>query len=227
MKKILFLVFLLFSFSAGIRILNAAAKPPVVTAPPVDKAAELRKKDSITYAGLVNNSNTNTFEETENEVVLSNGLKIKFIMMTRFPIPRGVPVIIPDSISLRYTYELAELQIQATNTTSSEIKIDPSEAVFVSVKLYSTDNDWKAYSSQYALSMGSIYLKTEPALPDKSKAIYDESSKFFNQSYKAGETKTSNGIIVAISKSAKHIDRIVVTTKEFGQNISYGCPAKL
>ncbi len=222
-KFVLFICFLL-SFSAGL-IMNAGAKPPVTTTAPVDKTAEQRKKDSIIYASLVTNSNLYTFQETENEVLFSNGLKIKFGKMTRFPIPRGVPVIIPDTITQRFNYELAELEISATNTTTHDIKIDPSEAVFVSLKLYSPDNAFKAYSSQFALSMGSVYLKTEPAQPDKSKAIYDESQKFFSLPYKPGETKTCHGIIVCLLKSAK-IDKLVVTTKEFGQNVMYGCPAK-
>src|SRR5687768_1440445 len=83
-----------------ITVLYAGHKPPV-TAPPVDKAAEARKKDSLAYLHITTNSNSHNYQETVNEVLFANGMKVKFIKMTRFPIPRGVDVLIPDASSQR------------------------------------------------------------------------------------------------------------------------------
>lgn len=227
MKKPI-LPFVLLVSGLGLGFLKAGNKPPEpAPAPVVDKTAENRKKDSTAYQNLVNNSNTHNYQESVNEVVFANGMKVKLLGITRLPLPRGVDVTIPDPVSQRFNYELAELTFEATNTNSYEVKIDASEAVFVTVKLFSPDNAWKSYTSQYSISMGSIYLKTEPAYPEKSKSIYNESFAFFNQSYKPGQTKVCKGIIIPIAKNAKNIDRMMITTKEFGQNITYACPVKL
>lgn len=206
--------------SAGDNKKNSTA----VVEAPKDVKTELRIKDSTAYFNLQNDNAYYTFQNTPNEIILSNGMKITFLKMTRFSIPRGVAVNIPDDNSLRYTYELAELTLKATNSTNHEVKFDASEAVLVSVKLYSQENSYKAYTSQYSISLGSIYLKTEPAQPERMKKNYDETTAFLHQSYNAGQTKSCSGLVIPISKSAKKIDKIVVTVKEFGQNISYGCP---
>lgn len=96
-------------------------------------------------------------------------MKISFIKINRFAIPRGVNVVIPDDISQRWMYELAEVEIKATNTTSAEIKLGatPSEALLVSFKMYGTETASKPFYSQYPLSFGSIYSFMEPHSPKK------------------------------------------------------------
>ena len=147
--------------------------------------------------------------------------------MVRLPIPRGANFILPDSAFSKSSYDLAEVEITATNTTASEIKLDGSEPVFVSLKFYSAGTNWRAYPSQKVLSLGSYYLLTEPQQMEKMNTVYKESNDFLDRTYKPGQTKTFRGIVVALPKSVRHIDRIVVYTREFGQNKSYGCPAKL
>ncbi|MEZ5026252.1 MAG: hypothetical protein R2739_06700 [Chitinophagales bacterium] len=199
------------------------------TAPVVDKLAQKNAEDSIVYANFMVNSNNHTFQNTPNEILLSNGMKIKFIKLNRFPIPRGVTVQIPDAISQRFNYELAEVEMQATNTNSTEVKLGQtaSEALFVSFKMFSAETGSKTFTSQYPLSYGAIYAKTEPAQTEKVTPIYKQTTAFVNNSYKPGETKTSIGYIICLSKQAKTIDKIILQTQEFGTNKTYACPAKL
>jgi hypothetical protein len=144
-------------------------------------------------------------------------------------LPRGANVIIPDEMSQRFAYELAEVEIKVTNTNSTEVKLaeDASSALFVSLKLYATETNAKQFISQYPLSYGSIYNMMEPAQPDKLTPLYKETKAMMYANYKAGETKTSKGIIVCIAKAAKHIDKIIIQTQEFGSNKTYACPANL
>ncbi len=211
--------------------INAGNPPaPVVV---VDKKAEKRKADSIININLYNNFKSDTkdysFQDTPNEVVLSNGMKVKFVKLNRFGLPRGANVAIPDEMSQRFAYELAEVEIQVTNTNSTEIKLteEASGALFASLKLFGTETGSKVFTSQYNLSFGSIYTMTEPPQTDKLTAVYKETKAMMNTTYKAGETKTSKGIIVCLAKAAKHIDKLVVYTQEFGTNKGYGCPVVL
>lgn len=203
-----------------------AGDPKTVPAPPPTKEQQ-RATDSVAYSKLEQDAPKYSYQSTSNEVILSNGMKVTFVKLHRFSIPRGVGVVIPDEASQRFVYELAEVEMTATNLNDYEVKIENSEALFVSLKLYSKENGYKAYTSQYPLSFGSVFLKTEPIQNERMSATYKSANEFFNQSYKPGQTKTTKGIIVAVPKAVKEFDRIVVNTKEFGQNISYGCPASL
>ena len=212
-------------------IVQAGNPPtPVVV---VDKKAEKRKADSIININLFNNFKTDTkdysFQDTPNEVVLSNGMKVKFVKLTRFGLPRGANVAIPDEMGQRFAYELAEVEIQVTNTNSTEVKLteEASGALFSSLKLFGTETGSKVFTSQYNLSFGSVYTMMEPAQTDKLTSTYKETKAMMNATYKAGETKTSKGIIVCLAKAAKHIDKLVVNTQEFGINKAYGCPVVL
>ena len=217
--------------AAVIFIVQAGNPPPPV--PVVDKKAEKRKADSIANINLYNNFTTDTkdytFQNTPNEIVLPNGMKLKFIKLNRFILPRGANVTIPDEMSQRFAYELAEVEIQATNTNSTEVKLteEASGALFASLKLFGTETGSKCFTSQYPLSFGSIYTMMEPPQTDKLTATYKETKAMINASYKPGETKTSKGIIVCIAKAAKHIDKLIVNTQEFGTNKAYGCPVVL
>jgi hypothetical protein len=202
-------------------------KPLPAAATPRDVKAETRLKDSITYFKLTNEEGTYEVQNDTNTILLPNGLKLTFVKLTRLPVPRAVNVTLPDSFSQKSAYELGELEITATNTTSADIKLDGSEPVFVSLKLFSAENGWKGYPSQYSLSFGSYYLKTEPQQTEKMNAIYIASHDFLDKTYKAGQTKSFNGIIIPIPKAVRHFDRLVLYTREFGQNRSYGCPANL
>lgn len=229
MRKSVFLITILVAFVFF--VVNAGNPPaPVVV---VDKKAEKRKADSILNSNLYNNFKTDTkdysFQDTPNEVVLSNGMKIKFIKLNRFVLPRGANVAIPDEMAQRFMYELAEVEIQVTNTNSAEVKLseEASGALFASLKLFGTETGSKTFTSQYNLSFGSIYTMTEPPQTEKLTASYKETKAMMNTTYKPGETKSSKGIIVCIAKAAKHIDKIVVNTQEFGTNKAYGCPVVL
>ena len=223
-------VYILFLFSSGISILQAGdnnKKTPAIIAAPKDLKAEARIKDSITYFNLTNDAGLYTYQTDTNDVLLYNGVKLHFVKTTRLPVPRGVFFTYPDTTLPRSAYDLVELEMTATNTNSTEVKLDGSEPLLVSVKLYSTENNWKAYPSQYVLSFGSFYLRIEPPQPEKMNAVYIESHDFLDKTYKAGQIKNCKGIVVAIPKTVRHFDRIVVYTREFGQNRSYGCPGKL
>ena len=196
---------------------------------PKDLKAEKRKADSLQFADFTTDSKYYTYQNTTNEIILNNGLKINFIKLIRFAIPRGVAVSIPDEIAQRWAYELAEVEIKVTNTTAAEIKLGatPSEALFVSLKCYGTETGAKPFQSQYPLSFGSIYAMTEPAQTDKVTPMFKETQAMINGSYKPGESKTSKGIIICVAKAAKHIDKIILNNQEFGTNKFYGCPANL
>jgi hypothetical protein len=229
MNKTFFYKSILCAFVFGIFLVNAGNPP----APVVDKKAEKRKADSIANSNLYTNFTTDTkdytFQNTPNEILLTNGMKIKFVKLNRFVLPRGVNVIIPDEMSQRFGYELAEVEIQATNTTSAEVKLteEMSNSLFTSLKLFGTETGSKVFTSQYPLSFGSVYSMTEPPQTEKLTAVYKETKAMMNAPYKPGETKTSKGIIVCVAKAAKHIDKIVVNTQEFGTNKAYGCPVVL
>jgi hypothetical protein len=231
MKKLLLPACILCMFILGILIVKAGdnkknTPPP---APIKDVKAEKRKADSLTYVNFTVDTNDYTYQSTPNEVLLNNGMKISIVKLTRFPIPRGVAVVIPDDISQRFAYELAEVEIKATNTTSSEIKLGASatDALFVSLKFYATETGSKGFVSQYPLSFGSIYNMMEPAQPEKLTPVFKETQAMISDTYKPGQTKTSKGIIVCLAKAAKHIDKIVINNQEFGTNKSYACPANL
>lgn len=228
MKRILFPVSLLTVFVLGILLVKAgdSKTPPPA---PKDPKAEKRKADSIQYANFNTDTKDYTFQDTPNEVLLNNGMKVTIVKLTRFPIPRGVAVVIPDDISQRFAYELAEVEIKATNTTGNEIKLGSTatDALFVSLKCYATETGSKGFVSQYPLSFGSIYPMMEPAQTEKLTPVFKETQAMMNGTYKPGESKTSKGIIICLAKAAKHIDKIVMNNQEFGTNKSYGCPAKL
>ncbi|MFN8295009.1 MAG: hypothetical protein U0T69_02380 [Chitinophagales bacterium] len=231
MKKFLLPVCVLCVFFLGIVIVkggdNKKNTPP--PAPPRDLKAEKRAADSTFYANFTSDTKDYTYQNTPSEVLLNNGMKVTIVKLNRFSIPRGVAVVIPDDISQRFAYELAEVEIKATNTTSSEIKLGSTatDALFVSIKMFGTETGYKPFVSQYPLSFGSIYNMMEPAQPEKLTPVFKETQAMVNDVYKPGQTKTSKGIIVCLAKAAKHIDRIVINNQEFGTNKSYGCPANL
>jgi hypothetical protein len=139
MKKLLLPICVLSVFILGILIVKAGdnkknTPPP---APPKDIKAEKKKADSVLHVNFTVDTKDYTFQDTPNEILLNNGMKVTIVKLTRFPIPRGVAVVIPDDISQRFAYELAEVEIKATNTTSSEIKLGTaaSDALFVSFKI--------------------------------------------------------------------------------------------
>jgi hypothetical protein len=203
------------------------SKKAAPVAAPKDMKEETLQKDSIAYSNLETSSGTYEYQTDTNSILLPNGLKISFNRVARLRVPRGITLSLPDPFSNKMDYELGELEISATNTGSAEIKLDGSEPVFVSLKLYSSDNGHRSYASQYSLSSGSVYGKMEPAQMEKQNAIYIATNDFLNKSYKAGQTKTFTGIIVPVPKSVRKFDHLVLYTREFGQNRSYGCPAHL
>ena len=225
MKKILLPLCLIGVFILGILVVKAA-KPPVETAPPKDPKAEKRKADSTAFVNFKVDSKNYTFQDTPNEILLSNGMKIKIIKLNRFPIPRGVNVSIPDDNSQRFTYELAEVEIIATNTNSVDVKLGTgaSETLFNSLKFFGQETGAKAYVSQYPLSFGSIYPMMEPAQTEKLTPVFKETNSMINEVYKPGQSKTSKGIIICIAKAAKKVDKVIINTQEFGTNKYYGCP---
>ncbi len=197
--------------------------------PVKDPKAEKRKADSLQYANFTTDTKDYTYLDSPNEVLLFNGMKIKLLSIRRFPIPRGVNVVIPDEMSQRFLYDLAELEIEATNTNAKEVKLgaSASEALFMSLKLYTKEMTGKAYSSQYPLSYGSVYGSMEPAQPEQVPVIYKATTAMINETYKPGETKKCKGIIVCMEKKAKTIEKLIVNNQEFGTNKSYGCPVDL
>ncbi len=193
-----------------------------------DPRADARIRDSIAYLNLQTETATYIYQGDEiNSILLPNGLKLVLKSISRLPIPRGISVALPDTFSQKFTFELAELEISATNTTAADVKLDGSEPVLVSVKLFSTENNWKSYASQYALCFGSVYLKMEPQQTEKMNQVYAASHEFLDMTYKPNQTKLFRGMIVPVPKSVKHFDYLVVYTREFGQNRSYGCSIKL
>lgn len=190
-----------------------------------DPKAEAKKNDSIAYFNLETESNLHTYSADTNEILLYNGIKLHFNKITRLQLPRGAGFTLPDSSYQRFQYDLLEMEISGTNTTSADVKLDGSEPVFVSLKLYCPDN-YRAYPSQYVLSFGSVYLKMEPQQSEKMNAVYIASHEFLDKTYKAGQTKTFSGIIVAVPKTIKRFDKVEVFTREFGQNRSYACPLR-
>ncbi len=228
MKKLLLPIALLLSFINGIAAVKGG-NPKVPPTPTKDPKAEKRKVDSLQFVNFTIDSKDHTFQNTTNEVLLNNGMKVQIVKLTRFPIPRGVAVTIPDDISQRFAYELAEVEIKATNTTSADVKLSAaaSEALFNSLKFYAAETGSKAFLSQYPLSFGSIYPKMEPAQPEKLTPVFKSTQAMINDTYKPGESKTSKGIIICIAKAAKTVDKIIVINQEFGTNKSYACPAKL
>jgi len=230
MKKLLLPICLICVFILGILIVKAGdKKPPVAAAPVKDVKAEKRKADSLMYSNFTTDTKDYTFQNTPNEILLSNGMKIKFVKLNRFAIPRGVNVNIPDDISQRFAYELAEVEIVATNTTAADIKLgtNSSETLFNNLKFFGTETASKAFVSQYPLSFGSIYPMMEPAQTDKLTPVFKETTSMISDVYKPGQSKTSKGIIVCLAKAAKHIDKIIVNNQEFGANKFYACPATL
>lgn len=197
--------------------------------PVKDPKAEKRKADSLQYANFTTDTKDYTYLDSPNEVLLFNGMKIKLLGIRRFPIPRGVNVVIPDEMSQRFLYDLAELEMEATNTNSKELKLgaSTSEALFMSIKLYTKEMGGKAYVSQYPLSYGSVYGSMEPAQPEQVPVIYKATTAMVNESYKPGETKKCRGIIVCMEKKAKTVEKMIINNQEFGTNKSYGCPVDL
>lgn len=228
MKKLLLPLCFIAVFILGIFVVKAG-KPPVVVAPVKDTKAEKRKVDSLLYVNFKVDSKDYTFQDTPNEVLLPNGMKIKIVKLHRFAIPRGVSVNIPDDISLRSTYELAEIEIVATNTNSVDVKLGPgaSETLFNGLKFFSAETGSKAFISQYPLSFGSIYPMMEPAQTEKLTPVFKETNAMISEVYKPGQSKTSKGIILCLPKAAKQVDKLIVTTQEFGVNKFYACPLNL
>lgn len=222
---------ILLVFLLGIKVVKGGdpKKTTVPAAPVKDAKAEKRKADSLSYVNFSVDSKDHTFQDTPNEILLNNGMKITFVKLNRFPIPRGVSVTIPDDIAQRFKYELAEVEMKATNTNSYEVKLNqtPSEALLVSFKMYGAETGGKAFTSQYSLSYGSVYSMTEPKQTEKLTPIFKETTAFVSNNYKPGETKTCKGFIICLEKSAKTIDKIILQNQEFGTNKTYACPAKL
>lgn len=227
MKKLLLPVCMLSVFILGILIVKAGDNKKTPPAPVRDLKAEKRIADSLAYVNFTVDTKNYTYQSTPNEVLLNNGMKVTIVKITRFPIPRGVNVTIPDDISQRFSYELAEVEIKATNTTSAEIKLGDGAtgSLFTSIKVYATETGAKGFLSQYPLSFGSIYSMTEPAQTEKVTPVFKETQALINDTYKPGQTKSAKGIIICLQKAAKHIDKIVINNQEFGTNKSYGCPA--
>lgn len=225
MKKLLLPICVLCVFVLGILIVKAG-KPPVIVAPVRDVKAEKRMADSILYVNFKTDSKDYTFQDTPNEILLPNGMKIKIVKINRFAIPRGVSVNIPDDISQRFAYELAEVEIMATNTNSVDVKLGStaSETLFNSLKFFATETGSKAFVSQYPLSFGSIYSMMEPKQTEKLTPTFKETNAMISDVYKAGQSKTAKGIIICLAKAAKKVDKIIVNTQEFGTNKYYGCP---
>lgn len=227
MKKILALSALSVITLTGIlRSFAGDPKTAVAVQPPKDMKAEARKNDSIAYFNVEVESNLHAYQGDTNEILLYNGIKLHFNKITRLSLPRGAGFTLPDSSYQRFQYDLLELEISGTNTTAADVKLDGSEPVFVSLKLFCPDN-YKGYPSQYVLSFGSYYLKTEPQQTEKMNSVYIASHEFLDKTYKPGQTKTFSGIIVAVPKSIKRFDKLVIYNREFGQNRSYGCPIRL
>lgn len=226
MKKLLLPLCLIGVFILGILVVKAAKPPVETTAPPKDPKAEKRKADSLLYVNFKVDSKDYTFQDTPNEILLSNGMKIKIVKLNRFAIPRGVNVNIPDDISQRFAYELAEVEIVATNTNSVDVKLGTgaSETLFNSLKFFGQETGAKAFILQYPLSFGSIYPMMEPAQTEKLTPVFKETTAMISEVYKPGQSKTSKGIIICLAKAAKHIDKVIVNTQEFGTNKYYGCP---
>ena len=180
MKKLFLPVCILFAFILGILVVKAGdnkktAAPPT---PVKDIKAEKRKADSLMYANFMVDSKDYTFQNTPNEILLPNGMKIKIVKLNRFAIPRGVNVNIPDENSQRFAYELAEVEIVATNTNSVDVKLGSgaSETLFNTLKFYATETGSKAFTSQYPLSFGSIYPMMEPAQTEKMTPVFKETN---------------------------------------------------
>lgn len=228
MKKLLIPFCILCVFILGILVVKAG-KPPVVVTPVKDVKAEKRLADSMSYVNFMTDTKDYTFQNTPNEVLLSNGMKVKIIKINRFAIPRGVNVNIPDNISQRFAYQLAEVEITATNTNSVDVKLgtNASETLFNNLKFFATETGSKAFVSQYPLSFGSIYPMMEPAQPEKLTPIFKETTSMMSEVYKPGQTKTSKGIIICIAKAAVKIDKMILNNQEFGTNKYYGCPIEL
>lgn len=231
MKKFLLPICIICVFILGILIVKGGdnKKPVTPPPPPRDLKAEKRKADSLSYVNFTVDTKDYTYQSTPNEVLLNNGMKVTIVKITRFPIPRGVAVVIPDDISQRWAYELAEVEIKATNTTSADIKLGDGAtgSLFTSIKLFATETQSKPFISQYPLSFGSIYSMTEPAQPEKLTPTFKETQAMINDTYKPGQTKTSKGTIVCLAKAAKHVDKIILYNQEFGANKSYGFPINL
>lgn len=228
MKKIIYSFGVATLLLLGLMNLRAGddKKNPV---PVKDPKAEKRKADSLQYANFTTDTKDYTYLDVPNEVLLFNGMKIKLLSIRRFPIPRGVNVVIPDEMSQRFLYDLAELELEATNTNAKEVKLgaSASEALFMSMKLYTKEMGSKAYVSQYPLSYGSVYGSMEPAQPEQVPVIYKATTAMINEVYKPGETKKCKGIIVCMEKKAKTVEKMIINNQEFGTNKSYGCPVAL
>lgn len=227
-KCFLFLGITMLLFT-GVSSVNAGDDKNKTTVPVKDPKAEKRKADSLQYVNFETDAKDYTYNSTPNEVLMYNGMKVKVLSIRRFPIPRGVNVVIPDEMSQRFLYELAEIELEATNTNSKELKLgaSASEALFTSLKLYSKETGSKAFVSQYPLSFGSVYSSMEPAQPEQVSPIYKTTTAMMHETYKPGETKKSKGIIVCLAKAAKTIDKIIFNNQEFGTNKWYGCPVDI
>ncbi len=228
MKKLLLPISILFVFILGILIVKAG-KPPVIIEPVKDVKADKRKADSMLFVNFKTDTKDFTYQDTPNEILLSNGMKIKIVKINRFAIPRGVNVNIPDDISQRFAYELAEVEIVATNTNSVDVKLgtNASETLFNNLKFFAKETGGKAFVSQYSLSFGSIYPMMEPKQTEKLTPVFKETTSMISDVYKPGQSKTAKGIIICLAKAAKTIDKIIVNNQEFGTNKYYGCPIAL
>jgi len=229
MQKIILSIGVVVLFLLGTVGAEAGDNKQKTTVPVKDPKAEKRKADSLQYVSFETDTKDYTYQSTPNEVLMYNGMKVKILSIRRFQIPRGVNVIIPDEMSQRFLYDLAELEIEATNTNSKELKLgaSASEALFTSIKMYGKETGSKAFISQYPLSFGSVYSSMEPAQPEQVSPIYKSTTAMMHESYKPGETKKSKGIIICLAKAAKTIDKVIFNNQEFGTNKWYGCPATL
>lgn len=217
-------LFIVFTITALFGSLLIAGNDNKKNTPPPAPVKPAPKKEVVELANITTSTNIYTYQETPNEINLINGMKIKFAQSKRFPIPPGVNVTIPDTISERKNYELLELDVTATNTSSAVVKLDDIDLLFSGFKLFSNETPTKIYTYQYKLSFGSIYNSTQPANPELMAQYFGQTSQLMKNNYKPGQTVSSKGIIACVPKAVKKLDYIVVQVREFGLNKYYGCP---
>ncbi len=227
MKQTIFLAAIAIFFSCNNADKNKDATAPANTA---ITTAVAENADSSRYMNLETGSGANyQFSKIPNTIMLDNGMKLEFTKIDRMPTPDKLKVklTIADDKAQQADYELADIELKATNTSSNELKFDANNPMCAEFMLYSKENNYQTYRQQSDLSAGVLYMKTDPMATDKFNAESKSFGALYDAAYKAGETKTGNGIAIPVPKTVGKFGYVSLKTRGGGVYKTFACAVNL
>jgi hypothetical protein len=193
--------------------------------------SDIRKKDSLAYTDFSAGNPSFTFNSTPDMIITKDGLQFTVKNVSFTPIPQNYKIESTDSSEDRNdVFRLAIVEIEAKNISDQVLKFEAVHPAVSGITLFADETGWRPFHYSTALSMGSLYIKTDE--PQKSNDAFKASWQFFSALYNPGQIKSSgNCLVYVVSASARTLNKLVLSRFEpvaggGWASVSYACTLK-